>query len=468
MKRKKRKRQGWFWKVWCSCFIVTVLFVTGAWSVYLLQDARMGEQKRETPASAKEARALEGRGMKESATDGSVTDESVTDESVTDESATDEIITDEGVVGKGAADRSDTAGAGAVDENDLEAERKLSGMTIEQKVAQMFFVTPDALTGYEAVEAAGETTKKALEKYPVGGLVYFAENLKNPQQTTEMLQNVQLYANEIEGLPLFLSVDEEGGSVARIGNNEGFSVEKIPDMAQIGASGDSVMAYQAGDTIGAYLSSYGFNLDFAPDADVLTEPQNQVVKKRSFGADAQLVTDMALQFAAGLNAHGVLACFKHFPGHGATKGDTHEGFAYTDKTLEELYERELVPFRAAVKEKIPFIMVSHISVPQVVGNNTPASLSDVIVTDILRQEMGYEGIIITDALGMGAITERYGTDEAAVRAIKAGVDMVLMSGDFVTAYQRVLKAVADGEITEERIDVSVKRILSEKYRLRRS
>jgi len=207
------------------------------------------------------------------------------------------------------------------------------------------------------------------------------------------------------------------------------------------------------------------NLDFAPDADVLTNPDNTVIGDRSFGTDGKLVAKMDLKVAQGLADNHVLSCFKHFPGHGATQGDTHEGFAYTNKTLVELMKSELVPFQAAVDNDIPFIMVSHISVPNVIGNNTPSSLSKVMITDILRKQIGYNGIIITDSMSMGAIVNNYGTKDAVILSIQAGVDMILMPEDFVAAYQGVLDAVSDGTISEQRINESLERILRVKLKM---
>ena len=197
-------------------------------------------------------------------------------------------------------------------------------------------------------------------------------------------------------------------------------------------------------------------------ADVLSNPENQVVKRRSFGADPELVSQMALAVRNGLESHNVYSVFKHFPGHGATIGDTHEGYAYTDKTLEELYSCELIPFEDAIEADASFIMAGHISAPQVTGDHIPASLSKVLITDILREEMGYDGIVITDALNMGAVTEQYTSSEAAIMAIEAGADILLMPENFYEAFYGVIEAIHLGRLTEERIDESVERILAVK------
>ena len=336
---------------------------------------------------------------------------------------------------------------------------KMAQMTLEERVLQMFMITPEALTGYGTVTAAGDVTYQSLQKYPVGGIILFAQNVIDPDQLGTMNGNLQNYSEEITGLPMFISVDEEGGKVARIAKNSNFSVETFSDMRSIGDSGDTAKAYEVGNTIGAYLNQYGFNLDFAPDADVLTNPDNQVIGTRSFGTDPYVVSEMTQSVVKGLEDNQVYACLKHFPGHGATSGDTHAGYAYTDKTLDELMQSELVPFSNGIQNGVHFIMVSHIAAPQVTGDNLPASLSPYMIQNVLREQMGYDGIVITDAMNMGAISDSYGSADAAVRAVNAGADIVLMPKDFVSAYQGVLNAVENGTISTDRIDESVRRIL---------
>lgn len=340
-----------------------------------------------------------------------------------------------------------------------EVEEILAGMTLEEKVYQLFIITPEALTGSNTVTAAGETTRKSLENYPVGGLVYFSKNLKDPAQTKKMLQNVMAFSYEVEGLPLFTCIDEEGGRVARIGSNPAFGVEKIGSMQEIK---DEKEAYEAGETIGTYLSRFGFNFNFAPDADVLTNKSNKAIGDRSFGSDVDTVVKMAAAFSDGLHSQNVLSSFKHFPGHGAVQGDTHDGFAYTDKTYEELLKSELKPFMAAGPLGVDAVMAAHISVPEITGEDTPCTLSEKMITDVLRRDLGFEGLIITDALDMGAITQNYTSRQAAVLAFQAGVDMLLMPRDFKQASEGILEAVEKGEISEERIDESLRRIIKVK------
>lgn len=341
-------------------------------------------------------------------------------------------------------------------------QEKIKQMTLQEKVAQLFMITPEALTGYSMVTAAGNVTERALLEYPVGGLIFFAQNIAEPGQLTEMTGNLQRYAEKITGMPLFLAVDEEGGKVARIANNSQFTVPKVSTMREIGNTGDANQAYHAGATIGSYLQEYGLNLDFAPVADVLTNPNNQLLQERSFGSDAVLTTEMTQAYVDGLHEYQVFGCLKHFPGHGGTSGDTHAGYAYTERTLEQIKMEELQPFQKGIENGISFIMVAHIAAEQITGDNTPASLSHTVITDLLREDMGYERIVITDAMNMGAITDVYDSAAAAVKAIQAGADMVLMPADFKTSYQGVLDAVAEGVLTEERIEESLRRILTVK------
>lgn len=338
----------------------------------------------------------------------------------------------------------------------------LSRMTLNQKVAQLFIITPEALTGYTTVTRAGDATRCALQEYPVGGLIYFSQNLQTPDQFREMTGETQEYALALQGFPLFLSIDEEGGTVARLANHSGFGLPRVDTMAGIGAGGDPAKAYEAGSLIGAYLEDFGINLNYAPDADVLTNPKNTVVRDRSFGSDPELVAQMAEAYLKGLEEHRVYGTPKHFPGHGATEGDSHMGFAYTGKTWEELEKAELVPFARMIADGTPFLMAGHISAPAITGDDTPSSLSRQMLTGYLRDTMGYDGIIITDALNMGAIQDNYPSGKAAVMAFTAGADLLLMPADFKEAYNGILDAVQNGDVTEKRIDESLTRILKVK------
>lgn len=333
----------------------------------------------------------------------------------------------------------------------------IAEMPIEDKVAGLFFITPEALTGVGTAVKAGDGTKEALGTYAVGGLVYFSQNIKSEEQLTEMIANTTLYTR----YPLFFAVDEEGGKVSRVADSS-IEVEKISPMAEIGATGDAQNAYEAGVTIGAYLKRLGFNLDFAPVADVLVNAENTTIGDRSFGTDAAIVGQMVPSFVTGIEEEGVSSCLKHFPGLGDTTEDTHNGMAVTERTLEEFQTVEFPVFKAGIDAGADFVMVSHVSAPALTGDNTPASLSGAVI-GILRNDLGFDGIVITDALNMTAITDYYTSEEAAIKAIQGGADMLLMPEDFEAAYQGLLQAVQDGTISEERINESLRRIYRVKY-----
>ena len=325
-----------------------------------------------------------------------------------------------------------------------QAELLLDSMSLEKKISQMFILTPEMLTGAGTVIQAGETTRSALEKYPVGGLIYMSQNIVTEEQFTAMARNIQSYSLELTSLPLFLCVDEEGGTVRR----------------SVGQSGDLEEAYETGALIGSYLASLGFNVDFAPVADVVTDPKASAISDRSFGSNPLVVGNMAAACARGIREQGVYATLKHFPGHGAVEEDSHLSGVISQKTLIQLKTEDLIPFMIGISEGADFIMAGHISFPNITDDHVPASLSRYFLTDLLRDEMGYTGLIITDALNMGAVTDFYSQGEAAVMAVRAGADLLLMPEDFKAAHQSIMEAVRRGEISEERIDESVRRIIA--------
>ncbi len=332
----------------------------------------------------------------------------------------------------------------------------LAGMTLTEKVAGLFIVTPEAITGVNTAIAASDGTKEALEQYPVGGIIYMEKNIKSAEQLTEMIANTRSYSK----YPLFIAVDEEGGSVNRVAA-AGLEQEQ-PSAATIGASGDANQAYQAGMTIGNYLKGYGFDLDFAPVAD-LNNIDNSIMKDRAYGANAVTVAPFVTSMMNGLQEQGVTACLKHFPGIGSTADDTHKGLVAIERTAEQMRAEELAVFKAGIDAGAKMIMVGHADVEALSGDKTAASLSPVIVTDILRNELGFQGVVITDALNMSAISDYYSSEQAAVLALKAGCDMVLMPEDFIQAYAGVVNAVKEGKISEERINDSLRRIYRIKY-----
>lgn len=329
-------------------------------------------------------------------------------------------------------------------------------MPLEDKVAGLFIVTPEAITGVSKAIKAGEGTKKALDQYPVGGLIYSDKNIQSREQFLEMLDNTELYAK----YPLFLAVKEEGGSVSTVAKaGIGTNVD-APE--RLGQAGDADAAYQAGVTLGQNLSGLGINLNLAPSADVLTSDDG-FLKERSFGSDAQLVGSMAAAVMDGMGSQGVTACVKHFPGMGGTSQDPEKGLSSTDRTEEQFRAQEFVAFQAAIDAGADMIMVSNMAAPALTGDDGPCVFSGRLVTEILRVEFGFDGVIISDALNMKAISEYYGSEQAAVQALKAGCDMILMPENFEEAYNGVLQAVRDGVISEERIDDALRRVYRIKY-----
>lgn len=335
------------------------------------------------------------------------------------------------------------------------AQTRLANMTPREKVGQLFIVTPEALSA-DGVTSVSPALQSAIDEYRPGGFIFFSKNIISPTQLKAFTSDLK---NAMKIKP-FLSVDEEGGSVARIGN-AGFGVKRYASMASVGETGKTLAAFSAGQTIGAYLLDYGFDLDYAPVADVNSNPNNPVIGRRAFGKDPYLVADMAGAFIDGLHSVGVMSSLKHFPGHGDTVGDTHEGFVSLDKDWEELKKTELIPFIQNL-EKTDTVMIAHVALKKVTGSDIPASLSYEIVTEKLRNELGFEGLILTDSLQMGAITKSYSSAEAAVLALEAGVDLLLMPENFPAAFEAVLDAVEEGRLSQERINESVLRILEAK------
>ena len=356
-------------------------------------------------------------------------------------------------------------------------EEQLQKMPLREKVGQMFYVRPECLDttihfnlphGIDGsadditkirLQAVNETMKGVNEKYPVGGIILYAHNIEDEAQLARFIPQIRA----LKGSPL-LCIDEEGGRVARIGRNPNFNVETFESMGALGATGDPKNAYYCGNTIGTYLKKYGFDIDFAPVADVNTNPENIVIGARAFSDDPAVAAPMVTNYLQGLKDAGITGCIKHFPGHGDTKADTHFGYAQSLKTWEEMASCEMVTFKAGIQWGCQLIMTAHIGTPNVTGSDIPATMSSLILQDKLRGELGYQNIIIADAMEMGAITQQYSCAEAAVGCIQAGVDIVLGPQNLVQAFDAVMAAVKKGTITEDRINQSVRRILKMKQK----
>lgn len=329
-------------------------------------------------------------------------------------------------------------------------EETLAAMSLREKVYQMFIVSPTSLTGVQNVTAAGETTRKALEKFPVGGLLYDRSNMVSKEQVRKMLGNAQSYVQ----IPLFLTCDEEGGRVNRLMKSVGTTW--VGPMLDYQDQGPAVARDNA-CTIARDLTSCGFNMDLAPVADVWSNPQNTVIGDRAYSDRFDRAAELLPAAVEGFHNGGVACVLKHFPGHGDTSADSHYGSVYVYKPLEKIRQEELLPFQAGIDAGADAVMMGHLIVTD--AEEVPALFSSRLVTQLLREEMGFTGVVMTDSLQMQAMADHYGSAEVAVRAVKAGVDILLSPMNLETAAEALIQAVESGEIPEARIDESVLRIL---------
>ena len=333
----------------------------------------------------------------------------------------------------------------------------ISGMTLEQKVASLFIVTPESITGVGTAIQAGEGTRSALSEYAVGGIVYAGRNITGSEQFAEMTANTQTMYQELYGVPVWLVVQEEGATNVIAGSAAGVVAQAAA--GEIGTSGDTGNAYQSYTTIAGYLGDYGIGVNLGPVCDVATNAEGYI-GDRSFSSDADIAASMVRQAVDAQVEQGIITCLTAFPGQGEATTNPINGTATTSRTVEEMYTCEFLPFQAGIEEGAQMVMMSHIVVE---GQELPSSLNAYLTTDVLRGELGFEGVIITDYMDKAAITAQYDSGEAAVLAILAGADMILRPEDFETAYQAILDAVAEGTITEERIDESLMRIYTLKF-----
>lgn len=330
------------------------------------------------------------------------------------------------------------------------AEELLAVMTLREKICQLFVVYPSAITGVSKVTAAGDATRRALETWPVGGLLYDRSNMVSQEQVRTMLANTQSYSK----IPLILTCDEEGGRVNRLMGTVGTT--KIGPMLDYKDQGTETAAENA-RTIASDLISCGFNMDLAPVADVWSNPANTVIGDRAYSDSFQQAAELVAAAVEGFHAGGTACTLKHFPGHGDTSADSHYGSVYVYKTLDELRGAELVPFRAGIEAGADAVMLGHLIMAGI--DEQPALFSHAVVTGLLREELGFDGVVITDGLEMRAMTDHYGSGEIAVAAIQAGVDLLLCPQDLDEAVSALTQAVEDGTITQQRLDESVLRVL---------
>ncbi len=369
--------------------------------------------------------------------------------------------------------RAPDAHAGPPAAEDDWVETTLASMTLEEKVGQLFMTNvygSRADTQAPADVAANQklygvdNAEQLIERYHPGGIIYFAwtNSVQNPPQIAGLSNGIQDAAlGQESAVPSLIGIDQEGGIVARIGP----PATQLPGNMALGAGRSANAAQTAAAINGDELAAMGINWNFAPVADVNVNPANPVIGVRSFGENPRHAAQLTAAQTRGYTSAGVAGAAKHFPGHGDTADDSHLGLPVIHHTREQWEQLDRPPFQAAIDAGVPAIMTAHISVPALDPSEDPATLSEPIMTGILREEMGYDGVVITDALDMAGASETYGNDRVPVLALKAGVDMLLMPPEFEVAYTAVLDAVASGELTEERIDTSVRRILTLKHDL---
>lgn len=328
----------------------------------------------------------------------------------------------------------------------------LENMTLDEKIGQMMIVF------YTAPEV-DDTLREVLYTVKPGGFILFKENITTYYNTLKLIKEIKNTAD----IPMFISIDQEGGNVQRLLSLQDKTVSNIPYMYDVGITNDEKLAKDVGKVIAEELRVFGINMDFAPSLDIFSNPQNTVIGKRSFGNNSEIVTKMGLALATGLSENGIIPVYKHFPGHGNTSTDSHDELPIVNKTKEELYNLELIPFMKAIENGAQIIMIGHLAIPNITGNNLPASISKSFITDFLRNELKYNDLIVTDALNMKALTNYYTQEEIYIKAVEAGVDILLMPSSSKECLEIIKKAVLTGRITEERIDASVKKILKLKY-----
>ena len=320
-------------------------------------------------------------------------------------------------------------------------------MSIEEKIAQMLVV-------YYAKDTVDDNLKKSIKSTPFGGFILTRDNITTYDKTLKFVKDLQNNSS----IPMIISIDEEGGNVQRLEYINDKKVTHIPYMYELGKINDISLAYDTAKVMAEELRTIGVNITYAPVLDVYSNPNNPVIGKRSFSENPNIVSNMALSFSKGLEENKVIPTFKHFPGHGDTDTDSHISLPIINKTYEELKETELIPFQKAIDSGAKIIMIGHIALPKIVGDNTPSSLSKKIVTNILKKDMHYDGLVITDALNMGALTNNYTDEEIYIKTIEAGVDLLLMPNGSKKAIEIIKK-----KVSEDRINESVRKILLFKY-----
>lgn len=335
-------------------------------------------------------------------------------------------------------------------------------MSLKNKLGQIFMVSLYSLDEEDNKNQTKITSqmKKTLKQYPVGGVILFSKNMTDAKQTQKLISDLQ----DASYVPLFVAIDEEGGSVSRAASNSKMNVTKYPSAKVIGETYEDEEIEAMGKNQSQELKKLGFNMNLAPVADVLTNENNTEVGDRSFGSSAKKVSNIVSLLVKNMQKQQISATLKHFPGSGDTWGDTHMGSMETKQNIQRLRKTDFLPFEAGIKAKVDAIMVSHLMLSNVTDEKEPSSLSTRVVSDILRKELEYDGMIMTDAMNMKSITNNYSAGDAAVKAIEAGNDIVVMPEDLGKAYDAVQRAIKNGTLKESRIDESVERIIYTKLK----
>lgn len=326
----------------------------------------------------------------------------------------------------------------------------IDNMTLRQKIGQMIIV------GFEGLEPS-DAVKKMIKDYHVGNVILFSRNVKDSYQLVKLNNDLKAL-NKDNPLPLIISADQEGGRVTRLPED----ATKFPANLVIGSRNSAQLAYDIGRVTGLEMKAYGFNLNFAPVLDIFSNSKNTVIGDRAFGNTPGIVSEMGTALMKGLRDAGIIPVIKHFPGHGDTVVDSHIDLPSLDHSWERLESFELVPFKKAIEAEADMVMVAHIVFPGIMEDELPASLSREVISGLLREKLNFDGVVISDDMDMGAIVKYYGIEEAAVRAVLAGTDIVSVCHNYERqkqAFEAILTAVEDGTIPMERIEQSVRRII---------
>lgn len=462
-KRRKKEQTQAFAVLLCALAVVAVLVVMIVFGV----NALLGSGSNDKKAKTVEKEVEEVEEVADVQTQEESTQQDVEDGELDDAVSEDEVVDTDQTASTDNVSQEDEA-AEQTDPQELTEERKaeildsyvqnmLSTLTLEEKIGQMFLVTPQNITGVANAKQAGSSTSAAINQYAIGGLLYDEGNMQDKEQFALMINNTKSFGK----LEMFYAVSDEGGEDSPLSVG-GIRETPLMSQSEIAEGGSASDAYSVGISKSSEFRNLAINLNLAPMADVATNTGSSIAK-RAYGNTVDGVLSLVKSEMKGMSDQNVNCCVKYFPGQGDVTGDTKTARVTSQRTKEELDKTEGVIYKELIEEGVPMIMVSHVTMPKVAGDNIPSSLSSVIVTDILRNELGFQGVIITDYMSKAAITRFYKHADASVMAVQAGVDMIAVPGDFKKSYGGLLKAVQDGEISEERINESVERILKMKY-----